>query len=120
MDEVEAVARALCEASPVFKSRWDEQTPVEKHIWRGIARAAIAALDKARGPSFMDVTLFDTGAMHGREEGLREAAAVAAALPVPQDNARISYWTGYADGTEEARDAILALIDAKERISANE
>ena len=103
MDEVEAVAR------PVYKILEgpfrDQDFLRQKRQWelaQTIARAAIAALDKARGPSFMDVTLFDAGVIHGREAGLREAAAwVKANAPV-----------GMMEGDDYERE-ILALINAK-------
>jgi len=44
MSKVEEVARAMFEASPLFKNRWEDQGPVEKAVFRNIARAAIAAM----------------------------------------------------------------------------
>lgn len=44
---VEAVARAICESTPLFNNGWKHQEPVEKAVWRNVARAAIAAYEQA-------------------------------------------------------------------------
>lgn len=65
-EQVERVAKAICESSTLFDNRWDEVDKVTKAVFRKQARAAIAAMQPT--PQEAAKVLLDT-AMATHESG---------------------------------------------------